>query len=147
MKLIYKIGDVTEASERAVVHGCNARGRMGSGVALAIRNKFPKAYQDYRFEYNTEGLVMGAVYMTVTKGFYIFNAITQDDANTVRRNADYEAIYKAFEKLNDDAAVLKLPAIAMPRIGAGLAMGNWRIISTIIEETSSNYQPTVYDLP
>lgn len=147
MKIIYKTGDVTKCDERALIHGCNARGRMGSGVALAIRNAFPKAYRDYRFEYDTEGLILGAVYLSVVNGFYIFNAITQDDANTDRRNADYEAIYKAFETLNHDAKVLNLPAVAMPRVGAGLAMGNWRIISTIIEETSLNYQPTVYDLP
>ena len=39
MKIIYKQGDLLEAEEVVIVHGCNAQGVVGSGVALAIRNK------------------------------------------------------------------------------------------------------------
>lgn len=146
MKIIYKTGDVTDADEKAILHGCNAQGVMGSGVALAIRKKFPKAYSDYVFEHRTDGLKMGAVYHTLTQGVFIFNAITQCRYGVERRHVDYEALYTALEYTNGLAYALTLKAVAMPRIGAGLGGGNWAIISTMIEETSSNYQPIVYDL-
>ena len=33
MNIIYKQGDLLECSEQVIVHGCNAQGVMGSGVA------------------------------------------------------------------------------------------------------------------
>lgn len=41
-------GDVTAPIRGIIGHGVNCQGVMGSGVALAIRNKFPKAYEEYK---------------------------------------------------------------------------------------------------
>lgn len=50
MAIIYKKGNVLDTTDRYIVHGCNSRKVMGSGVALAIRQKYPKAYEDYKNE-------------------------------------------------------------------------------------------------
>lgn len=44
----YRKGNLLDITSGVIVHGCNMRGVMGSGVALAIRNKypFPKLEQD-----------------------------------------------------------------------------------------------------
>jgi O-acetyl-ADP-ribose deacetylase (regulator of RNase III) len=34
--------------------------------------------------------------------------------------------------------------VALPKIGSGLAGGDWKVISAIIENESKNYQPIVY---
>jgi hypothetical protein len=47
MKIIYKQGDLLDCIEKVIVHGCNAQGVMGSGVALAIRKKYPDAARAY----------------------------------------------------------------------------------------------------
>ena len=39
MKFEYKTGDLLAVPSGHIVHGCNAQGAMGAGVALAIRNK------------------------------------------------------------------------------------------------------------
>jgi O-acetyl-ADP-ribose deacetylase (regulator of RNase III) len=146
MKIIYKKGDVTEASEGVIVHGCNALGVMGSGVAKTIREKFPEAYKSYREEHENFGLKLGSVYDGgMTNGKRILNAITQGGYGTDKRQVNYESIYKCFETINIEAKAQKVTEIAMPRIGAGLGGGNWRIIETIIEETATSYQPVVYD--
>ena len=36
--------------------------------------------------------------------------------------------------------------VAMPKIGAGLANGDWKTISSIIEEESKYFQPVAYEL-
>lgn len=40
-------GDVTSPTVGIIGHGVNCQGVMGSGVALTIRQKFPKAYEAY----------------------------------------------------------------------------------------------------
>ena len=61
MKIIYKSGDVVEAQETYIAHGCNCQGKMGKGVAMGIKDKFPKAYRDYRDAYVDVGLILGDV--------------------------------------------------------------------------------------
>lgn len=41
-------GDVTSPKFGIIGHGVNCQGVMGSGVALTIRQKFPKAYEEYK---------------------------------------------------------------------------------------------------
>jgi O-acetyl-ADP-ribose deacetylase (regulator of RNase III) len=37
-------------------------------------------------------------------------------------------------------------SIAIPKIGAGLAGGDWKIIGPILDEVFSDYDVTVYEL-
>ncbi len=46
--ITYKTGSLLEASEKYIGHGVNAQGQMGSGVAKAVREKWPEAFQVYR---------------------------------------------------------------------------------------------------
>jgi O-acetyl-ADP-ribose deacetylase (regulator of RNase III) len=46
--LTYKQMDITTVEGGMVLHGCNCRGVMGSGVALAVKNKWPEAYAGYK---------------------------------------------------------------------------------------------------
>jgi hypothetical protein len=39
---------------------------------------------------------------------------------------------------------LPIPQIALPLLGAGLAQGKWSIISQIIEDEATDFQPIVY---
>ena len=39
--------DLLNSPDRIIVHGCNAQGVMGAGVAKAIRTKYPEAYSNY----------------------------------------------------------------------------------------------------
>ena len=147
MKIIYKQGDITKADERCIVHGCNAQGVMGAGVALAIRRAYPEAYETYINEFKTFGLKLGSVYHSSSRGKLVWHAITQINVGTDRRQVDYEAIFHALETINAiGPRDYDLDAIAFPRIGAGLGGGNWGVISAMIEATSTHYQPVVYDL-
>jgi O-acetyl-ADP-ribose deacetylase (regulator of RNase III) len=144
MKIIYKIGDVTEASETIIAHGCNSHGVMGSGVARHIREKYPKAFLVYRTQYQLYGLYLGqVVYSEEDK--IIANCITQKNyGNTGNVYVDYDAIKTCMENLYSYAGRLGYNAVAMPKIGAGLGGGDWSIISKIIEDIFVDIQPVVY---
>ena len=138
MKIVTKTGNLLDITKGHIVHGCNAQGVMGSGVALAIKNMYPAAFQDYREIYEDEGLELGVPYpyMPSTE-LVIWNAITQDGYGSPTRNCSYDAIQTCFEDIN--AAVLMfdhvVKEIHIPAIGAGLGGGAWEIIREIIEQT------------
>lgn len=147
MQIEYVKGDLLASRELVIAHGCNAQGVMKSGVAKAIREAYPTAYDDYRSTYEAQGnkLHLGQVVTTRTLERTILNIISQDDYDRTRdKNSgvvyvSYDAIKKAILRINEMGYV----RVAFPRIGAGLANGNWQTISEIIE-TSSDFTPVVY---
>jgi O-acetyl-ADP-ribose deacetylase (regulator of RNase III) len=145
MKIEYRHGNLLSASERIIIHGCNAQGVMGSGVARFVRDKYPKAYDDYRAEYEANGLPLGSIVWSpqdTHEEHLIGNAITQEffGGNPIRY-VSYDAIERVIVEINSNADG---ESIAMPLIGAGLANGRWPIISSIIETHSTAFQPVVY---
>ena len=144
MKIKYVKGDVTAAEETIIAHGCNAQGVMGSGVAAIIRKKYPQVFPTYKAAHNSFGLHLGTVLFVESEGKVIANAITQQLYGTDKRHADYEAIANAMAKLNAGAVKRSKDAVAMPLIGAGLAGGDWNVISAIIESEFKDVTPVVY---
>ena len=55
----------------------------------------------------------------------------------------YAAIERLFLDLNHQP-LTENQAIAIPRIGAGLAQGDWRTIREIIAESVQTYYVTIY---
>ena len=146
MKIIYKQGDLLECSEDVIVHGCNAQGVMGSGVAKAIKEKYPTAFYFYQKEYK-QG-VGYIIPVNVADCKVVINAITQEyygrNKNVVY--ADYDGIAICFRDINKWCKMKGVNKIALPKIGAGLANGDWNIIEKIIEEECTDVQPVVYVL-
>lgn len=150
-----RFGDITTVTHGIIVHGCNAQGAMGAGVAYQIKNLWPKAFEDYahfiscvRENNLSPGCtlltkdqalafrqgVMGRVINTVISDkLVISNAITQFDySNSGTKHTSYQAVYDSFEHILDLARETRLP-VHYPLIGAGLGGGNWAIISEIID--------------
>lgn len=132
----YKKGDLLAVTEGLLIHGCNAQGVMASGVAKAVKAKYPEAFLAYMQEYELGLLKLGTYSATVVgRNLTVVNAVTQNyygrDQHT--RYVDYTAIRRIFEQLDtiyDDSTVFNIP-----KIGAGLGNGDWNTISTIIENT------------
>jgi O-acetyl-ADP-ribose deacetylase (regulator of RNase III) len=148
MEIIYKTGDLLQATEKYIIHGCNAKGGFGSGVAGLIREKFPEAYTVYNTAHRVHDLGLGKIFWADCGTVIIGNCITQQDygRDPLKVYVSYAAIQTVMGRINDmltdsDDRGLR---IAMPLIGAGLANGSWSLISKIIEETSENFQPIVY---
>jgi O-acetyl-ADP-ribose deacetylase (regulator of RNase III) len=148
------VGDVLAnvTHDAIIVHGCNAQGVMGGGIALQIKNKYPKAYEAYIKHLNMcaqEGMTRtsealgGGVLVDVGNNLFIANMITQDRYGTDTRHANYEAIARAFELVAETADEKLLP-IHYPMIGAGLAGGNWNIINAIIDTTLMGHDHTLW---
>lgn len=146
VKIRYIKGDVLEAPEQIILHGCNSMGVMGAGVAKLIKNKWPKAYKDYREHYDGYGLKLGSIVSSKQPdGKIIMHAITQDTIGSSGVHVSYWAIANIFYLLDQRISNLGFEhSIAMPKLGAGLAGGDWSVIEAIIENTVKTFQPVVY---
>ena len=130
----YKEGSVLDASETVIAHGCNCKGRMASGVAKAIREKWPHVYDTYKAHEEQFGLELGRLHMVyIGNGQRVANLITQESyGRDGKRYVDYDAIDSCFRTLNE--ALPEEASVAIPKIGAGLGGGDWTIIEAIINE-------------
>jgi len=145
MDIEYIKGNLFETEHKVIVHGCNAMGRMGSGVARIVNNDFNEAYQAYRSEFETTGLELGTVVWAESNGYMFANAITQDRFGHDGKNyVNYDAIRACMEEVHGYCVAHGYSHAAMPMIGAGLGGGDWEIISNIIEVAFINVQPVVY---
>jgi O-acetyl-ADP-ribose deacetylase (regulator of RNase III) len=143
MKIEYVHGNLLDSSEPVIAHGCNAQGVMKSGVAAAIREKYPQAYWDYFRAHQGTGLELGDIITTSYPNRTILNIISQEnygrDPSVIY--VSYDALARAMMRING----LGYTRVAFPMIGAGLGNGKWSVIASIIE-SYSNFSPVVYHL-
>jgi O-acetyl-ADP-ribose deacetylase (regulator of RNase III) len=157
MKIEY--GNVLDIDEGVIIHGCNAMGVMGSGIALEIKNRFPTVYEAYMRTYAAQGnmFYMGQLIpVEVAPGKWIINAITQKTAGRDPdiRYVSYDAVATAFKSTRQfieqalptyDVLGTTPKKLYFPLIGAGLGNGNWDVIAAIIEsEIPDTIEKTLY---
>jgi O-acetyl-ADP-ribose deacetylase (regulator of RNase III) len=143
----YVKGDLFSTDADIIAHGCNCRGGYGSGVAGIMAKKFPKARQYYLDKHQEDGWELGDVQFVKVYGErYIANCATQDEYYPRNKcHADYDAIRICMMRVKDFAIANNMK-IAIPKIGAGLAGGDWNVIEQILKEVFSDYDVTVYYL-
>ncbi len=153
--IAYVTGDLLLSGEKFIVHCCNAQGAFGSGFAGAVRKMYPDCYGLYMSTYNKQGneynLGQVVVYENVEDGRIIFNLIGQQyygyDAKTTGKvYVSYEALREGFKRVREFMVGRDLNRISMPLIGADRAGGDWKIISSIIEEEFEGFEIFVYTL-
>lgn len=129
----YIKGDLIRDSKQfdVIGHGCNCFLSMGAGIAKAVKQTFPDAYKaDLNTKYGDRKKL--GTYTSATVGnLTILNLYTQYKYTRHEVDADYNAIRKCMQAIKKDFSGKK---IGLPLIGAGLAGGNWDIISKIIDE-------------
>jgi O-acetyl-ADP-ribose deacetylase (regulator of RNase III) len=137
-------GNILDVTRGIIVHGCNNRGKMGAGLALQIRDKYPecyKVYLDHLKQYQGE---LGTVAMyQVNDNLFIANAITQDGfGRDGQRYVKYSAVYQAMMEIAKIAYEHDLH-VHYPTIGATLGGGDWAILNEVIDLAFSDTFPEV----
>lgn len=135
-----------------IVHGCNCYHAMGAGIARSIRLKFPAAYEaDKATEYGSRAKLGTFSSAAVKTGeledhpLTVVNAYTQHHYARASDDgvlADYTAIRAAFGRIK---TTFPGKRIGYPRIGAGLAGGDWGTIRAIIEDELGDEDHTLVE--
>ncbi len=132
-------GDLIELARHGtfdvIIHGCNCHCTMGAGIAKAIKEVFPEAYAADLATLKGDRVKLGTITFAQIdlseRSLSVVNAYTQFDWRGKKPLADYDAIRSAFRAIR---AGFSGRRIGYPRIGAGLAGGDWSKISAIIDE-------------
>jgi len=153
--ITYIKGDATCPQAKGVkiiCHVCNDIGGWGKGFVLAISNRWKEPESEYRkwlSEGKVGGFVLGAVqFVQVEQYIWIANMVGQ---RGIKRGSSgppirYEAIATCLQQVATKAKVLNA-TVHMPRIGCGLAGGEWSKVEPLIEEylVGAGVSVTVYD--
>jgi len=170
----YRIGDATQPESDTditiIAHVCNDVGKYGAGFSGALERAYPGVEQIYREKfYRDKSPVLGNIIMVERdpdnlwhKQYYpdlkqkttIMHMIAQLDPHP--RDGSCKLIYAALSQCLRTIAdyvrkthVLgrEICSVHMPRIGAGLAGGDWMQIEAIINLELRGIPVYVYDLP
>jgi O-acetyl-ADP-ribose deacetylase (regulator of RNase III) len=118
-----------------IIQGCNCQCRMARGIALTIKQQFPEAYTaDCQTTIGDRSKLGNFTTVQIDRdgfNFTIVNGYTQFHWQGDGVLADYEAIRSVFRQVQQQFSGKR---IGYPKIGAGLARGDWSIIAAIIEE-------------
>ena len=141
-----------------IAHGCNCFHVMGAGIAKAVKETFPEAWAADKATKKGDRNKLGSLSSATihlpeksaesAKSVTVANLYTQlrwgpaSPAAGETQESRYDAIRKALTGLRKLAAGRPT---GLPRIGAGLAGGDWKIISEIIGEVFP--EATVVELP
>jgi O-acetyl-ADP-ribose deacetylase (regulator of RNase III) len=153
-----------------ITHGCNCFCTMGAGIAVDMRlnfdcDKFPMEAPEYRGDMNKLGTIDYQVKNLVLDkpikvgnlnllapdfgGFplVVINSYTQyrygsNHPDGMRNPVDYDAITLCMKKINH---IFKGKSLGLPKIGCGLAGGEWNVVRQIIEREIFDMDVTVID--
>ena len=156
MTIRYVEGDATcpvGGGQKILVHVCNDVGKWGNGFVLAVTRRWKEPERIYRTAFQSaHPPVLGDVqFVRVSDAMTVANVIGQRGVATrtattppVRYDAIRRGLLQVAARAKSDSAT-----VHMPRIGCGLAGGDWLEVERIIDETlgDQHVDVTVYDLP
>lgn len=130
-----------------ISHICNNIGKWGKGFVVELGKWAPEAKRVYLEEKDYE--LGDVIFVLLENGHWIANIIAQDGIYNEQKNPvpiKYDALRRGLNSVGKMANLLKLD-IRMPKIGTGLAKGNWETILEIIkEEVPNNVNVEVFEL-
>lgn len=139
-----------------IAHGVNCQGKMRSGVAKDIREKYPQHYRDYIDHLSSidQKYLFGG-------GEVVFTRLEDKEVPTVlgifsQSNYGYDGgRYVNYSFVSSGFSLIDYSAyeggwdnfvLGIPKIGAGLGGGDWNIIEQIINDATPNLEIWVYEL-
>lgn len=158
-------GDLLESDCNYICHQVNCQGKMGSGIAKSIKEKWPIVYEQYvaaykqreaeinemcSFEYSldvSETLLGHLQQIKVSDKQTVINMFSQQYYGyDGKRYTSYDAFWACLGGIRD--SVPKGSKIGFPKgIGCGLGGANWQVIETMIYEVLDNdYKVYIYEL-
>ena len=126
------VGNILNVERGVICHQVNCMGKMGAGLALSIRRKWSKVYDDYMMAYQLGTLRLGNVIFTtiVPDQLIVANLCGQYRYGRGKRYTDYGAVEQcAVALVNYNSP---LPIYIPYMMGCGLAGGDWDMVKSII---------------
>ena len=154
----YVTGDATDPKTpgtKIIAHVCNDIGGWGRGFVLSVSKRWSEPEKSYRRWYQEQGtdefppLELGQVmFVKVSDDTYVANMVAQhgvlpkeDGTPPIR----YGALEECLRQVELMATDFDHASVHMPRIGCGLAGGEWSEVEKVIERAIPFAPVYVYD--
>lgn len=155
-------GNLLDSTATYILHQVNCQGAMNSGVAKAIREKYPTVYEDYiklwRTTKDVEGNTFSLLGMVLpspitmyedgkfkTDGRYVMNLFAQDKYGYDGNNyTSYDAIYTCLTKVAKRCVEKNVTSVALPyKMSSDRGGADWDVILAMIKSAFKNTEVTV----
>ena len=136
----YLVGDVLKSNADVILHQVNCKGKMGAGLALQIKNRYPFVYKQYATfcaqAKDSASLLGQTLIVPISDSQCIANLFAQDGYASYgfapRCMTNYDALRKCLKLIGKK---YKGKRVALPYLlGCGLAGGDWKIVEQMIKE-------------
>ena len=125
-----------------IVHGCNCFCTMGAGLAKRIKDEFPDAYLADQNTLKGDKEKLGGCSVASIGDLFIVNAYIQYHYRGKGVKVNYDATRSCMKWIKKKFSGSR---IGLPKIGAGLAGGDWDTIFGIIQEELSGEDATIVE--
>jgi O-acetyl-ADP-ribose deacetylase (regulator of RNase III) len=131
-----------------ICHVCNDEGEWGAGFTRALSAKWPEPEASYRGMAHSVGLRLGFLQrVKVDPATWVFNLVAQRGVGMGQARVDLAALKELLASTARSARLLGA-SVHMPRIGSGLADGDWSEIGPLVDKLVASRAPAfVYTLP
>ena len=158
-------GNILDSGADIICHQVNCQGAMNSGVAKAIRQKWPKVYTEYKAKCDYEEATVNDLYgqyensidwsecllgdiqvVIVEENKAVINMFAQQYYGyDQKRYTSYDAFWYCLGRIK--RVINPEKTIAFPaRIGCVRGGANWNVILTMIEEVlGADYNVEIWD--
>ena len=166
MSVYFDIGNLLDAPVEYICHQVNCQGRMGSGIAKQIKERWPVVYKEYMAGFEerrkeveelcdqwetqidvSETLLGHLQQIKVNDKQTVINMFAQQYYGyDGKRYTSYDAFWACLGGIRD--SVPKGSKIGFPaKIGCGLGGANWEVIFRMIEQVlGEDYEVYIYML-
>lgn len=157
-----KKGNLLESDCYYIAHGCNCQGVMNSGIAQAIRKKYPQTFTVYKiFLIKYKDVALGKFVSSFEDDRIVYNALTQEFyGRDGKQYASYDAIEESLSRIAVSIVSHETdhpPILGIPWIGCGLGGAKKdkvleilhkiedKIHTTIDSDRARNFQFHIYE--
>lgn len=142
------IGDILLSRADAMAHGVAPHDDFKQGLALALREKWPAMYKDFRHFCKTKNPESGSLWLWQgVGGFKCFNLFTQQapvrDGDRPGR-ADLVKVNHCLKELRRAVEAEGIRSLALPRLATGVGGLDWKDVSPLIENHLGDLDFPVY---
>ena len=149
MSVSYHNGNILDSGADIICHQVNCQGKMNSGVAKAIREKWPEVYKRYRVMYENEVDLLGKIQpiYIAENNCAVINMFAQYNYGyDGRRYTSYDAFWNCLQEIKkylNPGATIAFPY----NIGCVRGGANWNIIhAMIVEVLGKDYEVELWRL-
>ena len=147
--MIFEVtGDILLSTAQAVAHGISPNEHFDSGLALALREKWPALAKDFRHYAHQVHPKAGEIWTWGgVGGIRIFNLMTQDGEHTHGSKpgrATVANVNHCLRRLRHELEKEKIKSLAIPALATGVGGLAWKDVKPLVSQHLGDCGISVY---